>query len=344
MKRRIWGIFLVVLLIAGVGTVAVIGRNASLDATVLEPRAVLSVNWGSGENQVAYKTVQADGWMGPSTFAVTGDLVYIVDRINREIKVFNHAGAIVNRISMPEEFCRHPDELEVIGDTLFLTYYDIDKPHALARYANGTWSTVDLSAMVPGFVGWFQLSRHGDRLVIRRDIPPEDDHGNVPRWAVIDERGKLVLTRTALLSSPDEQDCEPHLLTPDTGRQSVAPPKQEIALVNPAGQIVKRGAIDGGAATNVITMLKDDARNVFVQTRTLSGELDRWTTYLTVYGPDLEIKARCALRLPAEYRDNFAWPSSDVGRTELVAQSKYYEMLYLKDRLVILEWNPLGTK
>jgi hypothetical protein len=89
-------------------------------------------------------------------------------------------------------------------------------------------------------------------------------------------------------------------------------------------------------------MLRDESRSVFMRTRTYYGELDRWTTYLTVLGPNLEQRARAALVLPERYRDSFVWPASDVGHTDVVADDKYYELLYQKDGIVVLEWDPLA--
>ena len=60
---------------------------------VILPREVINIPWGSSTGAVGYRTVQADGRVGPSTIAVTEDLVYIVDRINSEIKICGLGGS-----------------------------------------------------------------------------------------------------------------------------------------------------------------------------------------------------------------------------------------------------------
>lgn len=333
-----------VVLAVCIGAASIVAHNSQLNAASISPREVLRIAWGTTSDTVAYRTVQADGWQGPSTIALDNDSMYVVDRVNCEIKVYGKNGEIADRIPLPEPYARHPDQLEVVGDSLFLTHYDTGQPMGLAVYRNGQWSDIDLTQSIAGFSGWMHLSSSTPgRLNVRRDVPPEED-GNVARWAVLDESGAVISSTLPMFASPDDSNPEPQLITNESGRQSVAPGGQEIALVNRAGNILKRALIEKGAATNVITMLKDRTQNVFVRTRPLTGELDKWTTYLTVYGPNLAERARAALVLPEQYRGSFVYPSSDVGRTEIVANDKYYEMVYLKDGIAILEWDPLSSK
>lgn len=348
MKRRVWFIastVVLVVLAVYIAAVSVIARSSQLNAVSISPREVLRIPWGTTSDTVAYRTVQADGWQGPSTIAVDKDSVYVVDRVNCEIKVCGKNGKIVDRIPLPAQYAKCPYQLEIVGNSLFLTHDDIGQPMGLAMYRNGQWSDVNLDKSIPGFSGWLHLSSTAfGRLNIRRDIPPEEDDGSIPRWAVLDESGTVISSTLPVFASPDDNFPEPQLITNETGRQSLAPAGQEIGLVNRAGKILKRAVIENGAATNVITMLKDRTQDVFVRTRTLTGELDRWTNYLTVYGPNLEVRARVALVLPDQYRDSFVFPSSDVGRTDIVANDKYYEMVYLKDGIVVLEWDPFARK
>lgn len=337
MTRKVWAGMAVLALIAAAAGVSVAARTSRPTASVLTPQEALSVPRGSTPDTVAYRKIQADGWVGPSTFAVAGNLTYLVDRVNKEIKVYSQDGKIVSRITLPEAMSHHPEQVEVVGKTIYLTYH-VDTASMLAQYRDGEWKAIDLDNLVPGFRGWFHLSSPSPgRLAILRDIPPDEDEGDIPRWAVLDENAALVTTRLPLLSSPDDAHPEPHLVTPNSDHQ-------EIALVSSAGNIVKRVPVENGAPTNVITLMKDRTQDVFMRARPLTGEPDRWTTYLTVFGPNLEVKSRQALSLPEEYSSNFVFAASDVGRTEVVANDRYYDLIYLKDRMVIFEWNALGKR
>ncbi len=320
-----------------------ISRNTPLVLPPIAPREVLRIPWGTTPEAVSYRTVQADGWKGPSTIAVAGGLVYVVDRVNCEIKVYGQDNKLVSVIALPSEYALHPDQLEVVGKSLYLTHYDIGQSMGLAIFRNGQWNDIDLEKSLPGFRGWLHLSSTiPGRLAIRRDVPPEEDKGEVARWAVLDESGGLVSSTVPMVASPHETSLEPQLITNEHGRQSIAPAGQEIALVNRAGNIVKRAPLESGTATIVITMLKDRTQDVFVRTRPLADKLDKWTTYLTVFGRNLEQRARVALVLPEKYRDSFVYPGSDIGRTEIVANDTYYELVYLKEGIVVLQWDPLA--
>lgn len=348
MKRKVLYIVSIVALAICIGVVALVARRSQqLHASALPivPRELLSVPWGATPDTVSYRTVQADGWMGPSTIAIENDLVYIVDRINCEIKVYGQNGSITSRISLPEQYAKHPHQLEIVGESLYLTHYDTGHPMGLALFRDGQWSDIGLDESLPGFTGWLHLGTTGSgQLTIRRDVPPEEDTAHTARWAVLDKSGTLISSTVPMLASPDEINLEPHLITGQTGRQSIASGGQEIALVNRSSNIIKRAPIENNATTNVITMLKSKTQNIFVRARPLDSNLDKWTTYLTVFGPDLETRAHVTLSLPKKYRKSFVYPSSDVGKTEIVAGDKYYELIYLKNGIAILEWDPLAGK
>ncbi len=316
----------------------------ALSARQIAPREVLCLPWGTEPGQVSFRALPNEGWLGPSTFAVHSDTVYVVDRLNQSVKVFDSAGLLVQTIPLPEEFSNHPYELEVAGQALYLAYYGLNVQPSLARYRSGQWTPVNLADPIPGFEGWLHLSltTAGD-VAVRRDSDSGSGNESAPHWALLTEAGVLLETTSGLLMSPDPDELWPALGGPDFKAPIPDLASVNLILVDHRGKVIAYSPLSGGTPTNVVTLERDPSGLSFVRSYPLTGEVDRCISYLTVFGPNLEPKGKWALSIPASYRPDIMGPSSDVGRTEVAANGRYYQMLYLTDRLVVLEWDPLGT-
>ena len=162
-------------------------------APPLSPTVVLSIPWGSDVGQVGYRVLQEDGWQGPSTFAVTEDSIYIVDRLNSRLQVFGFDGQVRQVIPLVPDIAEHPYEIEVIGKAVYVAHYDIDQAPGISVLRNGSWHEVRLERLVSGFDGWLHLSRTQEgNLAVRRDVPPEEDTPGVPRWVILNAADALV--------------------------------------------------------------------------------------------------------------------------------------------------------
>lgn len=316
----------------------------ALSAKQIAPREVLSLPWGTEPGQVSYHVLPNEGWLGPSTFAVHSDTVYVVDRLSQSVKVFDSAGLLAQTIPLPEEYSHHPYELEVAGQVLYLTYYDLDVQPSLARYGSGQWTDVNLADRIPGFEGWLHLAltSAGD-VAVRRDSESGSENESAPHWAMLTEAGVLLGATSEQLMSPDPDELWPALGGPDFEAEIPDLASVNLILVDHRGKVIAYSPLSGGTPTNVVTLERDPSGLIFVTSYPLTGEVDRWTSYLTLFGPHLEPKGKWALSIPASYRPDIMGPSSDVGRIEVAANGRYYQMVYLIDRLVVLEWDPLGA-
>lgn len=316
----------------------------SSQSLVLVPREVLSVPWGGAPESVSYAAAEV-GWQGPSALDVEDGKAFVVDRLNKRVQVYALGGSLVETIDLPCAAAVDPYDICVTGNGLAIAFRDGDDSTGVAIYRGQEWRVESLAQMIPGYRGWLHLEGISrGRLAIGRDIPPDENDRGLPHWAILDEAGALSETRGSDLCSSDESATTVALLLPNGDRQLFCPPGQQLARVNSTGSVVSQVLVDGGDQSNVITLYTDKTQRTFMRSRPLSENLDRWSTYLTVFGPNLEIEGRWLMTLPEQYREEFVYPSLDTGRTEVVADGKYYEMLYMVNRMVVLEWDPLGAE
>jgi hypothetical protein len=319
----------------GLGGAFWLGRSV-VRAEPLHPVVALTLAWGSGPDQVGLAPVEGEGYVGPNTFFVDEEgNFHILDAINESLKKFSPQGTLLDNTPLPKGIARGVKQIIVTGGVVAISYLNDTWGSDLGFARDGKFQAVPLTEQVPGFVGfyWFERTTQPKMIVVRRDIPPEDEASDkAPFKLVLGLDGRVIRTLTSRNASADEKIPRYMIRTTPSGNLAL-----EAWDLN--GQPTK--SIDLGYASSDLVwgVGLDGKGDLYLHAR--SAAPGTTSTWLLVYDRGLNLVGRHELVIDQDWEAHEYQPTLSAGNMEMVGLNGIYcEMRYMKDGFTIFQYSP----